>query len=154
MHHIENLREVMGGRMMEIHEPMSPQTLDRMDESRFATPHRLVHSGHQRCPEAPRKKSREMVDDDNQVFPAVSFSSGIPVFPFEGLQRLDSMSSTMSVPRPMDLLPKFSDPNLIEAFNQEHAPIVIEPDEEREPVQMDEEDEGETRQDGPDVRQG
>ena len=130
---------------------MSPQTLDRMDKSRFGTPQRLARPELPRCPDAPRKKQREFVDydDDQIIHPTLSFSSGIPVFPFEGLQRMDSMSSTT-----MELLPKFNEQVLIESLNQEHAPILIEPDEEREPVQMHDEAEGETRQDEPDVRQG
>lgn len=151
MHHIENLREVMGGRIMEIDEPLSPQALDRMETNRrFESPQRLVRSSPLRCPDAPRKKQRALVDDDDQIYTTSSYAS-VPLFPFEGIHRMNSMSSTQTVPPPMALLPKFEEPVLIESLNNEHPPILIEPDEEREPVQIEEEEE-EARQE-PDARQ-
>lgn len=158
IHQIENLREVMGRRMMEIDEPLSPRALDRVEKAtnrRFESPERLVRSSPLRCPNAPRKKQRAMADDDedddDQVYanPTNSFSS-VPFFPFE---RTNSISSTQTVCPPMVLLPKFEDPVLIESLNNEHPPILIEPDEEREPVQVEDEGVEGARQEEPDARQ-
>ena len=117
-------------------QPLSPKDLDAR-EIRFSTPTRPRPYDLQ-CPGAPRKKPRDTTYQDEQIYP-VSYSS-VPLFPFEDFERVDSMDSTFTAPRArlFDLEPKFTEPTLMEELHP--FPInIIKPDEEREPVNEDEE---------------
>jgi len=145
IHHMENLREFVrqDAARMDIDQPLSPKDLDRR-EINHVTPPRS-HRGALQCPDAPKKKPRDPNNQDGTIYPSNSFAS-VPLFPFEGFDRTDSMDSTITVsPRRLfDLEPKFNEPTLVDDLYICHAHLIMS-DEEREPVNEEKEEE-ETRQ--------
>ena len=140
--HLENLREFVSQEaLMDMDEPMSPRVLDSLENSWLESP-QPSHRTLPRCPNAPRKVSRDMdVDDeDDQMFASASDTS-VPLFPFDTFHRVDSQESTFLVPKRLFVLSNLSEPTLMEETFASSTVHIIKPDEEREP--MDEENEQE-----------
>lgn len=139
---VENLREFVDYRYdeaMNIDPPppppgspprrrISPQQTDFY----FESPPR-AHRSDLKCPNAPRKQPRDAAHHGDQIYPATSVATSVPLFPFDGFDRVNSEDSTLPSPRALfDLEPKFTEPSLVEEYKN-----LDRPDEEREPVEED-----------------
>jgi hypothetical protein len=137
---VEKLRELVDFEAMNIDQPLSPNIPAPRQNNNFETPPR-PHRSEPQCPDAPKRKSREEIYQDDPIYP-ISSVAAVPLFPFEGFERVDSEDTTIPVPRRLfDLEPKFIEPTLVEEFNNPTGANVIVSDEEREPAEEEKEDE-------------
>lgn len=145
---LDNLRQYVGRDSMKIDQLLSPNhhvtspSQNKQNNKSFETPPR-PHRSNPECPGAPRRRPRDEVFQEDQIYPAESNSANnMPLFPFEDFERVDSMDSTIPAPRRLfDLEPKFVEPVLVEEHMNSisGADLVLPDDEERE--------QDETRQD-------
>jgi hypothetical protein len=105
-----------------------------------------------KCPEAPRKKPRLMIDDQHDQVNGFHPYGDVPYFPFDGFDRTNSQDSTLP-PKKLKF-DKFDEPNLVSEDNAT-LPNVTDPEERRHIEPKQEREDGPSRsreEDEPDER--